>query len=224
MKKLSTIIWGAILIAAGVILALNALGLSEVSVFFEGWWTLFIIVPCGVGLFTEKEKKGNLAGIAIGVLLLLCAQDVLSYQLLWKVVLAVAIVAMGIKLIVKGNFKNETERIQKERSTPLKPHIALFAGNDLSYRGDVFEGADLTAIFGGIECDLRGAEIEKDVVIHARGIFGGVTILVPPTVNVKVDSASIFGGVGNRTHQNSKENTVTLYVKGMGIFGGVDIK
>ena len=46
MKKVSNILWGIIFVAAGVILALNAIGITHIDLFFDGWWTLFIIVPC----------------------------------------------------------------------------------------------------------------------------------------------------------------------------------
>ena len=76
MKKISTVIWGIVLIAAGALFALNALNITNIDIFFDGWWTLFIIVPCAVGLFTEREKTGNIIGIAVGVFLLLCCQDI----------------------------------------------------------------------------------------------------------------------------------------------------
>jgi len=76
MKKLSSVIWGIVLIAGGAIFALNALNITNIDIFFDGWWTLFIIVPCAVGLFTEREKTGNIIGIAVGIFLLLCCQDI----------------------------------------------------------------------------------------------------------------------------------------------------
>ena len=44
MKKTTVILWGAVLIIIGALFAMNALGVG-VDLFFEGWWTLFIIVP-----------------------------------------------------------------------------------------------------------------------------------------------------------------------------------
>ena len=52
MKKVTGILWGIVLVTVGVILAVNALGIASIDIFFDGWWTLFIIVPCAVGLFT----------------------------------------------------------------------------------------------------------------------------------------------------------------------------
>ena len=62
MKKAGSVLWGIVLIAAGVIWALNEFNVTNINVFFDGWWTLFIIVPCAIGLFTEREKTGNIIG------------------------------------------------------------------------------------------------------------------------------------------------------------------
>ena len=80
MKKASNLLWGIILVAVGVILAMNALGFASIDIFFDGWWTLFIIVPCAIGLFTDYDKTGHLIGICIGVFLLLCCQDILNFR------------------------------------------------------------------------------------------------------------------------------------------------
>ena len=38
---------------SGVIFGLNALEITDINIFFDGWWTLFIIVPCFIGLFKD---------------------------------------------------------------------------------------------------------------------------------------------------------------------------
>ena len=42
MKKVGSVLWGIVLIAAGVIWALNEFNVTNINVFFDGWWTLFI--------------------------------------------------------------------------------------------------------------------------------------------------------------------------------------
>jgi predicted membrane protein len=98
----------------------------------------------------------------------------------------------------------------------------VFSGCDINYDGEVFEGAELTAVFGGVECDLRNAVIEKDCAIRLSAIFGGIDIWVPENVNVRVSSNSIFGGVSNLTTPQSEGPT--LYIKCFSLFGGVDVK
>ena len=111
MKKISSVIWGIVLIAAGALFALNALNITNIDIFFDGWWTLFIIVPCAVGLFTEREKTGNIIGIAVGVFLLLCCQDILSFSMLWKLLVPAIIVIIGLKMVFTGLFGNKANGI-----------------------------------------------------------------------------------------------------------------
>jgi len=225
MKKVSNILWGIILLLAGVVLALNALDIVDFDVFFDGWWTLFIIVPCAVGLVTEREKTGNLIGLAIGVALLLACLDVIEFDILWKLLVPAVIVIIGMKLILGGIFGNKANEMiseMKKSGNDPKVGFAAFSGTDMNFNGENFDGADITAVFGGVKCDLRGAVIEKDCAIKVSAIFGGVDILVPDNVNVKVNSTSVFGGASNKTA--SHEGAVTVYVSGVCMFGGVDIK
>ena len=78
MKQFKAIIWGLAIIALGVIFGGNALGLFSFDIFFEGWWTLFIIVPSAISLITDKEKISSLVFLAAGIILLLAAQGVLG--------------------------------------------------------------------------------------------------------------------------------------------------
>ena len=225
MKKSSSILWGIVLVAAGVVFALNALNITDIDVFFDGWWTLFIIIPCTVGLFTEREKTGNLIGIAIGVFLLLCCQDILSFSMLWKLLVPAVIVFIGLKMVLTGLLGNKANEIltkMKLEGKQFRSGCATFSGCDLCCDGEVFEGAELTAVFGGVKCDLRNAIIEKDCAIEVCAIFGGVDILVPGGVNVKVRSNSIFGGMSNKTSVH--KDAPTIYVTGTCMFGGVEIK
>ena len=107
MKKITNTVLGALLIAVGVIFALNALEITDIDIFFDGWWTLFIIVPCVIGLFTERKKSGNLIGLAVGVLLLLGSWDIISFSVLWKLAVPVVIVMIGVKIIASQSKKDK---------------------------------------------------------------------------------------------------------------------
>jgi hypothetical protein len=65
MQKSSNIIWGLVLIVLGIIFGLNALELTNINVFFPGWWTLFIIIPSLAGVITESEKTWSLITLII---------------------------------------------------------------------------------------------------------------------------------------------------------------
>ena len=57
MKKIENTVIGLILIIIGVIIGLNAFHITNIDLFFDGWWTLFIIVPCFFGLFKDQDKN-----------------------------------------------------------------------------------------------------------------------------------------------------------------------
>ena len=227
MKKISNILWGIALIVIGVIFALNALGVTDIQIFFDGWWTLFIIVPCLIGFFSEREKTGNIIGLVIGVFLLLCCRDVLDFDMLWKLAVPVIIVIIGLKLVfgaVLGDKAVKLLETSKESGENVRVGCATFSGQKLNYNGEPFNGAELTAVFGGVDCDLRGAMIDKDCAVTATAVFGGIDIFVPDNVNIKVSSNSVFGGVSDKKQRTNVPGAATLYINATCMFGGVEIK
>ena len=226
MNKVEGILWGVVFILIGLVIGGNATGLIDVDIFFDGWWTLFIIVPCFIGLFKEREKTGNIIGLLIGIALLLCCQDILDFDMIWKLALPVVLIIIGISFIFKDTFNHKiNEEIKKlnENRTKDGGYCATFAEQNIKFDGEKFNGTELTAVFGGVKCDLTKAIIENDVVINATSVFGGIDILVPENVKVKIKSSSIFGGVDEKRKSDTTDGHI-IYVNATCIFGGVDIK
>lgn len=226
MNKTSNILWGIVLIVLGLIFGLNALDITHIDIFFNGWWTLFIIVPCFIDLFKEKDKTGNIIGLTIGVLLLLGTNNIIDFSLIWKLMFPIALVIFGISLIFKdtisGKVKKEIKKLNKNND---KEYYATFGVQNLDFSDEEFESCSLNAIFGGIKCDLRNTKLKKDVVINASSIFGEITLYIPENVNVKLVSTPIFGGVSDeRKNHNSKDKNITLYINATCLFGGVELK
>ena len=227
MKKMQNILWGIVLIILGLIIAGNSLGITNINIFFDGWWTLIIIIPCFIGLFQEREKTGNIIGLLIGIALLLSCQNILDFNLIWKLLLPTILVIIGLSLIFKdtvgGNINKEIKKLNKKQ-TKENEYCATFSGQNLNFSGEKFIGADLTAVFGGVKCDITKAIIEEDVVINTSSIFGGIDILVPENANIKIKSTSIFGGVSDSKKQYNENNPHTIYINATCLFGGVEIK
>ena len=228
MKKTSNIIWGILLVLAGVIFALNALEITNIDIFFDGWWTLLIILPFAVTLITEQDKLGSLLGIIVGVFLLLCCQDVLDFSWVWKILIPAVIVLTGLRMLWKGVFAKKEEVKNEKLPAEIndskenrKVVCAVFSGNTLNCSGEVFEGGSFTAVFGGVECDLRNARIEKDCVIRVSAMFGGVDILLPKNVRARVEACSVFGSVEDKS-EHAQDGPIVL-IKGFCAFGGVEI-
>lgn len=116
MKKVGSWLWGLVLVALGVILGVNALGIAKIDVFFPGWWTLFIIVPCLIGLITDEHKAGPLVGLVIGVCFLLSSLGVLSFSVLWKLMLPAILIVVGLAVIARSSTNGEVaDKIHKAR-------------------------------------------------------------------------------------------------------------
>ncbi len=230
MKQIKPIIWGVAIIALGLIFGLNALGLFNFNIFFDGWWTLFIIVPSVISLITEKDKLASLGFIAVGIILLLAAQDVFSYDIAWKVILAVFLVVAGLTIIIRSTFHNkndqEVEKKVKEAEKDGKTmdsQMAIFSGSDRVYNDETFQGSNLVAVFGGAKLNLKKAKFTKDTVIKAFTLFGGIDIIVPDDVKVKLKSGFIFGGFSDDRKNATEKGKYTIYIDAAGGFGGVSI-
>lgn len=226
MKDIRNVLWGLVLIVIGLILGLNALDIVDIDLFFDGWWTLFIIVPCFVDLFGNGSKTGNLIGIMIGVILLLAAQDLVDFEIIWKLAFPAVFILIGLSFVFKNAFASKVNDKIKEINSEIhenKEFNAVFSSQRLNYNEEKFEGVTLNAVFGGVDVQLKDAKIKKDCVITATSIFGGIDIIVPDDVNVVVTSTSIFGGVSNKV-RNKSENKVTVYLNATCLFGGVDIR
>lgn len=219
MKKLTGIIIGAVLIACGVIYILGAFGITDVNVPLDGWWTLFIIIPCLNGLFTSKDKFGNFIGLAVGVLLLLAAQNVFEYDMIWKIIVPLIIIMIGIKLIVKTvSPKTNPDKTQNE-------NMAAFSSQNFDYTDEEIVVAKIGAVFGGAKCNLLDSKIKDGSQLDLFCAFGGADIFVPENVNIKVNTFCLFGGISDkRVIKETNKDNVTLTINGFCIFGGADIK
>ena len=100
---------------------------------------------------------------------------------------------------------------------------ATFSGTNVSVDGQVFEGVELVAAFGGVKCDLRNAIIQQDCAIKVSAVFGGIDVWLPDGVNVETNVTCFFGGVDNKSVRKV-DDAPTIYVSGTCLFGGVDFK
>ena len=222
--KISNLLWGIVFVIVGVILGLNALEITNINLFFSGWWTLFIIVPCFIDLFKDEDKSGDIIGVIIGFCLLLACNNFISFELIFKLAVPVGLVVIGLSFIFRDTINNKIKKeIKKLDKNKGDEYCATFGSQNVSFSGENFNGCNLTAVFGSVECDLRDAIIKGDTVINVSAIFGGVDIYVPDDVKIKVASTPIFGCVSNEKKNNNDKGN-TIYISAVCLFGGVDIK
>lgn len=228
MKKTSNLIWGLLFILIGLSIGLNTLDLVSFNIFFDGWWALIIIIPCLIGLINNEDKTGDIIGLLIGVALLLNAQGIISFDIIWKLAAPLILVIIGLSIILKDNKDSKTNVVIKKINSNDNEKTSVcsaFSSQNIKLNKEKINNLELNAIFGGIEYDLRNGVIKEDIVINATAIFGGIDIIVPDDVNVKIKSTSIFGGTSNKKQlMDDKEKKHTIYINASCVFGGVDIK
>ena len=83
MKGYKNYLWGIVIFCIGTILALNAIGVTSINLFFTGWWTFVIIIPSLIEVITGKNKKVSLSFLVIGILIFLIDLKILKINLLF---------------------------------------------------------------------------------------------------------------------------------------------
>ena len=103
--------------------------------------------------------------------------------------------------------------------------VSVFAGSHQVVFSKNFKGGEITAVFGGCDVNLTQADFDGRVVIDVTAVFGGVKLIVPAGWQIKQEVASIFGGLDDkRTLQAPLGSTKILVIRGVALFGGVDIR
>ena len=83
----------------------------------------------------------------------------------------------------------------------------------------------VVAIMGGVELDLRQAELPPGVTeITAFVLMGGLEIRVAPGVRLETDGVAIMGGFEDRVHDPgiAPADAPVVRVTGIAIMGGVE--
>jgi len=103
----------------------------------------------------------------------------------------------------------------------------IFGGSKRIISPSEFKGGKVTNIFGGSEINLTQTTLsEGKNVLDVTCMFGGVKIIVPSDWKVFVKVDAIMGGFDDK-RMNIKadhDSTKELYIKGLALFGGGELK
>jgi Domain of unknown function (DUF1707) len=121
----------------------------------------------------------------------------------------------------KSRFTIDTTAQQSEPDRM----IAIFGGVTRTGRWRVRKNIQALTLFGGTDLDLRDAIFEAPVVeISGFWCFGGLDIKVPEGIEVRDQTAGIFGGTDVRDIGDPAPGAPTLVIKGVSLFGGVSVR
>jgi hypothetical protein len=101
--------------------------------------------------------------------------------------------------------------------------VAIFDGIELESRANAFKGGSMLAWFGGIEADLREAELAPDARLSVFTLFGGIDIETPPGWRVESSVKALAGGVDARTPGQDDPDAPVLTLEGIALLGGIAV-
>jgi hypothetical protein len=101
--------------------------------------------------------------------------------------------------------------------------VAIFDGIEFESRARAFKGGSMLAWFGGIEVDLRGAELAEGARLSVHAVFGGVEITTPPSWRIESNAKALFGGIDAATAARDVPGAPVLTLEGMAVFGGIEV-
>jgi predicted membrane protein len=221
-------IGGVVVAIVGIVFLMNNTGVLSAAHLFR-FWPLILVVA---GIAALSNLQGRVKGavlIVLGILFQLDALGILQFR--WSSLWPLALIGVGL-VLVWSSF--ETRRISSTvgDSRNSLNEFALFGGVERRITSQDFKGGVATAIFGGIEIDLRTAAIADDhAEININAIFGGCEIRVPENWEVVAHGQGIFGGYVDSTKGYTGVTNPSLsiprkelYIRGVAVFGGVEIK
>ena len=206
--------WGILLIIVGILFLGRNMDWWDFSIFFDGWWTLFLIIPALISLVRREGIATSFLILILGVLMLLASQEVIEWDTVWKVFVPIIIIVVGLSIIL-GN-----KRVRSPKSN-AKEYLAIFSSVEETI-DEIKSDFKVTSIFGGVELDLRNVKLKEDLVIDCFSLFGGIDIRLPKDVKLEVSGLPIFGGPESR-YRGNENSKVTVYIHHTTIFAEVDL-
>ncbi|MEQ8470224.1 MAG: LiaF-related protein [Marinoscillum sp.] len=207
-------ILGLILVLLGAVLLLNNLDLiPEIPYFVFHWSNIFIVLA--LINFLSGNRKPALIFVVLWIFFFSREFYYFSVQDYWPLIL----VAIGLSFLVKN----------KQAGKPIVEDayfddINIFGGSYKKFTSQQLQGGKSTNMFGGSDIDLRESTPVDGATIHVFTMFGGCNLIVPPEWNVSINTTAIFGGFDDKRDQTSAKSDFTVYIKGVTIFGGGELK
>jgi hypothetical protein len=221
---LGRLLLGVTVVTLGVLFLLDSTGTLDAGQAIDDFWPLLLVVA---GLLTLAERPASAVRgwllTGIGVVLLLFTADVVN-ESAWDYVWPAAIILAG--LVIVARWAGRTIPAGESREDVIRA-TAVFGGPKLVSTAQHLQGAWLTAFFGGVTLDLRGARpAPEGAAVNATVAFGGIDILVPKGWRISVRSTPILGGLEDKTDHSDPPapDAPSLHVDALTVFGGVEIK
>ncbi|MBK9098447.1 MAG: hypothetical protein IPM14_10115 [bacterium] len=225
------VLLGGILIILGGIFLLNTMNVLHFRIAHVIFSWSFIMMVIGLFVLVNTEKK-FLGGILTGIGALFLIPKIfpeVDYD--GGIIFPIFFIILGIYIILKKRKVDASPEISSDTSKINRDRIddvSIFGGGTKIISSNNFQGGNITAIFGGSEINLINCQLaEGENVLDVLCVFGGTTIILPKEWDVVINVTSILGGFSNKAIRNPSvviDQSRTLHIKGLALFGGGEVK
>jgi hypothetical protein len=218
--SLTRLVFGLGIIAIGLLFSLDSVDALNARDYLEYWPILLIAVGLTrVASLRPPDIVFTVLFVGLGTWLLLYNleyTDAEPWRYFWPIILVI----IGT-FLVAGGLRGR----RAPESDDFVRGFAVLSGFERNTASTNFQGADLTAILGGCELDLRQAKIgSRAPEIEVFAFWGGVEIRVPQEWRLDVQVWPILGGLEDETEQSPAPEGPVVTIKGAAVMGGVGIK
>lgn len=215
-------ILGIIIFIIGVLYLISIIN-PEFVVNYDLVWPSALILLCLYSIIKNK-KLDMVPGIGLFIGILIFGVNINAWNNnVYEFIVPGILMIIGLSIMISSIGKNKKVKVERSKSGVLT-YNGVLAGIEEKVTEKDFKGANIYAIFGGVDLDLRNIEIKDDIIINVYSIFGGTTLLLPKDYNVKINSTAILGGNDNKVNNEYNEKQKTIYINCTSIFGGCEIK
>jgi len=236
-RDLTRLVIGLAIILIGILFTLDNLDLIRAGAYLRYWPV--VLVAIGVVKIVQTSSwvayAWSLVWIVVGLWLL--GENVglitISIWALWPLLLVLVGATIIWRACCPPQLRAAADQVRRETPAggpaPARDSfvraVAVMGGLERASDSADFRGADLVAIMGGCELDLRQAAIAGDeAVVDVMAFMGGIEIYVPESWAVEAKVLPLLGGVGDETRLNKSGPTKRLVIRGLALMGGVEIK
>ena len=219
------VVFGLMIVILGVLFTLDNLEMIDAGDYLRYWPAGLVAIGLLKIYHALRDGHGWLSGaIFIGVGTWMLLNGILYFRINLRDLLPLALVVLGGYMVWRGFGGQQRERSSDGHSSFSA--LAIMGGVARRSSSQAFQGADLTAVMGGCEIDLRQASIAPgtEAVIDVFAFWGGIDIKVPEDWTVVMRAMPLMGGVEDKTRAPQGTMTKRLLIRGIVVMGGVTIK
>jgi predicted membrane protein len=220
------VVLGLVIIAFGLLLTADNLDYLEAGRVIA-YWPVILVAFGAAKLLQSDTTSGRLFGVVLmAVGGWMTADELFGVPLEIDRWWPIALVVLGALIISRGFRGEPISDLTNTLTTSdaVVSEFAFWSGKVRRNASPSFRRADITAIMGGVELDLRAAGTGgQEAVIDVFVWWGGVEITVPPDWAVANEVLAIMGGADDSS-SGTQDARHRLVVRGFVVMGGIEIK